>query len=302
MMANYSSSSNSFDSVRTQCNSMYHDEDWRRKHFTEDLYRNLVAVTSINSIAVVPTVLLNALVIIAISTRRPLQTNINILIACMAVTDLLSGMTVQPMAVAVHVKNILGVGPFCALEKIYSISLAGVGFASIDHLVLISFERFIAIKHSLRYPDIVTKQWIKKGVVLAWAFAVFVAIQEIVLAVVGTKTKLFLAYLQVVTAIFTVIGSAYIIVVSYTNFYIFLETRRHQKRIQHEQVTYEEAKKVKKDNRAARTLATILAVLILTNVPSLILMMSSFSDGNIEPNLRKILWKWAVTFSLCKSF
>ena len=32
-------------------------------------------------------------------------------------------------------------------------------------------------------------------------------------------------------------------------------------------------------------------------------MLSYFSgSASIEPNVRSILWKWAVTFSLCKSF
>ena len=289
----------SFNSDRTKCNYQYHDVVWRRKYFTENMFKNLVAVASINSVAVVPTVFLNALVIFAVATRRPLRSNTNVLLACMALTDFLSGMIVQPLNVAVEVKNILGVGPFCALEKVYAVALAGISFASIDHLVLISIERYIAIKYSLRYQDIVTKQWLKIGVSLAWTWAVLVTIQEIVLTVVDTPTKL--AYLQLVTATFSVIGLTFIIVICYTNVYICLQTRRHKKRIQTEQVSYEEAKKVKKDNRAANTLAIILGTLILTNVPSLFLMVTSFSDSTMEPNPRNILWKWAVTFSLLKS-
>ena len=294
-------SSPSFDSDRTKCNYQYYDAVWRRKHFTEDIYRNLVAVASINSLSIVPTILLNALVIYAVATRRSLRSNTNILLACMAGTDFMSGMIVQPMAVGIEVTKILGVGPFCALEKVYATALAGVGFASINHLVLISIERYIAIRYSLRYPDIVTKQWIKIGILLAWAFAMLVTIQEIVLAVVDSTATLYSAYLQLINAVFLIIGSIYLAVISYTNFYIFFQTRRHKKRIQNEQVTYEEAKKVKKDNRAANTLAIILSALILTNAPSLFLMVTAFSDSTIESKARQIMWKWAVTVSLLKS-
>lgn len=280
-------------------------ETEEKENFPEDLYRNEVAVTIVISIAVVPTVFLNALVIFAVSIKRPLQTNNNILLACMAGTDLLTGLIVQPMAVALEVLKILGASAFCTLEKIYSVILAGISFASTDHLVLISVERYIAIKYSLRYTDIVTRKWLKNRILLAWAFAGLVTILETTLGLtlVDTKTEIFLTSLLVVNAVYTTIGTSYIAVISYTSAYIFFQTRRHKKRIQHEQVTYEEAKRARKDSRSAKTLAFILLVLILTNVPSLILMLSSFSDSaSIEPNVRRILWKWAVTFSLCKSF
>ncbi|CAH3037225.1 unnamed protein product [Porites lobata] len=69
----------------------------------------------------------------------------------MAGTDLLTGLIVQPMAVALEVSKILSASPFCTLEKIYSVTLAGIGFASIDHLALISVERYIASKYSLSH-------------------------------------------------------------------------------------------------------------------------------------------------------
>ena len=254
-------------------------ETEEKENFSEDLYRNEVAVTIVISIAVVPTVFLNSLVIFALSIKRPLQTNNNIILACMAGTDLLTGLIVQPMAVALEVLKILGASPFCTLEKIYSVTLAGIGFASIDHLVLISVERYIAIKYSLRYTNIVTRKWLKNGILLAWAFAGLVTILETTLTLVDTKTEIFLTSLLVVNAVYTIIGISYIAVICYTSAYIFFQTRRHKKRIQHEQVTYEDAKRVRKDSRSANTLAFILLVLILTNVPSLILMLSSFSDS-----------------------
>lgn len=80
--------STSFDSARAFRSYLSHDETEGRENVTEDLYRNQIAVTILNSIAVVPTVFLYALVIFAVSTRRPLQSNANILLACLAVTDL----------------------------------------------------------------------------------------------------------------------------------------------------------------------------------------------------------------------
>ena len=290
------------DSDGAKCNYPHHDEIWRKQHFTKVIYRNLVAVACVNSIVVVPTILLNALVIYAVATRRKLRSNTNVLLAFMAVTDFMSGTIVQPLAVAMEVKNILGVGPFCTLDKVYNIALLGVGVTSTDHHVLISIERYIAIKYPLRYREIVSKQWLKTGVLLAWALAVFLAILEIVLAAVDSTTKLYSVYMQVIIAIYTVIGLVYMGIISYTNVYIFFQTRRHKKRIQNEQVTHDEAKRMKKDNRAANTLAIILGVLVLTTLPALLHMLTySLANGIFEPTFWRILWKWALAFASLKS-
>ena len=142
-----------------------------------DTFINLVAVACILLLSVLPTIFLNALVILAVTMKRRLQTNANILLACLAGTDLLTGLIVYPVAIAVDMKRIFGVGPFCTLEKLYLVALVLVSFASFSHLVLISVDRYIAIKYPLRYEDIVTKQRIKTGVALVWVITVLVTVQ-----------------------------------------------------------------------------------------------------------------------------
>ena len=193
------------------------------------MYRNQIAVTILNSIAVVPTVLLNALVIFAVSTRRPLQSNANILLACLAVTVLLCGMILQPIEVALNLAEIFGAGPFWDLEKIFITTLTSVVLAFIDHLVMISVERYIAIKYSLRYSDIVTRKWLKTGVLLAWAFAVLVMTQETIIAVADTRNEFFSSYLRALNVVNLIIGIFYLAAVSYANVYMCLETKRHKK-------------------------------------------------------------------------
>ena len=53
----------------------------------------------INSIACPFIVVLNVQVIMAVKTRPRLRTNSNILLTCLAVTDALTGLTVQPLFV-----------------------------------------------------------------------------------------------------------------------------------------------------------------------------------------------------------
>ena len=120
---------------------------WRKTYLAEDTFAVLVSVTAVNLVAIFPTILLNALVILAVATRQRLRTKSNTLLACLAGTDLLTGLVVQPIAIAVDMKRILGVGPFCVLEKLYQIALSTAGLTSSSHLFLISIDRYIAIKH-----------------------------------------------------------------------------------------------------------------------------------------------------------
>lgn len=93
-------------------------------------------------------------------------------------------------------------GSFLDLEKIFITTLTSVVLASIDHLVMISVERYIAIKYSLRYSDIVTRKWLKTGVLLAWAFAVLVMTQETIIAVADTRTEFFSSYLRALNVVY----------------------------------------------------------------------------------------------------
>ena len=225
-----------------ECHYLY-DFVWHKSYLREDTNAHIVAVAIIRSLAVLPTILLNAMVILAVATRRRLRTNSNILVACLAGTDLLAGLVLFPIAIAVEVRRILGAGHFCTWEKVYVVAGIGVALTSFGHLVVISTDRYVAIKHSLRYPEIVTNQRMITGVTLAWAVAVILTCQEFVMAVIDTETKLYSTYLQVIDVTLGIIGSVYVVVIIYTNGYIFSETRRQNKRLQSEQLTHEEAKK-----------------------------------------------------------
>jgi len=114
---------------------------WREMFLTEHNYRNLAALIFVNSLAIVATVFLNALVIYSVSTRHSLQSNSNVLLACLASSDLFAGIVGLPIAVAVNVKRAFAIKPFCALETVHFITLYGPSYVSLGHLVLISIDR-----------------------------------------------------------------------------------------------------------------------------------------------------------------
>ena len=183
-----SSLTNSFDPDLQECHSL-RVFVWREMYLSEHTNRNLVALVCVNSLAIIPTILLNALVIFVVATRRRLQTNSNILLACLAGTDLLAGLVVQPILIAVDVHRIFDLQSFCTLETVRTIVIFAQSYASLGHLVLISIDRYIAIKDPLRYQEIVTKKRIKKAVRVAWAIAVVLMIKKAVLAAIASGTK-----------------------------------------------------------------------------------------------------------------
>ena len=62
---------------------------------TDSFYGLLVAAAVLNLAAFPFAIFLNALVMIAVKKKQPLQTHPNILLACLALTDLMVGLVVQ---------------------------------------------------------------------------------------------------------------------------------------------------------------------------------------------------------------
>ena len=86
-----SSAMNSSDQGKQECLYLQ-DNVWRKTYLTDHTYRNLVALICVNSVAIIPTILLNALAIFTVTKNRSLQSNSNVLLACLASSDLFAGM------------------------------------------------------------------------------------------------------------------------------------------------------------------------------------------------------------------
>ena len=272
---------------------------WRETYLTDVTFPHLVALTVINLLAVLPTILLNGLVIVAVATRHRLQSNSNVLVAWLAGADLLNGLAIQDIVIAVELTRIFSDGPFCSLEKAYSVALIGSFFLSLGNFALISIDRYISIKHPLRYATIVTKQRIKNGLVLVWAVGLIVTIHELTLAVIDRKIDLYFLYMKVIYSILSIPALLAIVVISYTYYYISSESRRHQKRLQTEQLPEEEAKKFKKESKATKTLTLILATLVITYIPSIVIMfITGYSEDIFELHISNVIWDWVMIFRL----
>ena len=119
----------------------------------------LLAAAVLSLVACLFTIFLNALVMVAVKTKRRLQTHPNILLACLAFTDLMAGLVAQPLHITKTILLIRGKDfhEFCDIDLAFSVSNAFLVLATSCHLVLISGERYLAIKHTFTHATVVTK-------------------------------------------------------------------------------------------------------------------------------------------------
>ena len=111
----------------------------------------------INAIASPITVVLNALLIIAMKKKPRLRAHkSNILLALLASTDLMVGLILQPTFIAMITTVVQSKSGFCILTDAFIHCTGCLVSASLTHLALISTERYLAMKHPFIYDTIVT--------------------------------------------------------------------------------------------------------------------------------------------------
>ena len=132
-----------------------------------------VAVSSIiiNTISCPFTVVLNVLVIKAVKTTPRLRTNSNILLSCLAVSDVLTGLFCQPFFILWQIFLLLGLSNGEILQKCYQVSVVVLQTASYFHLMLVTFERLVAIKFTMKYSNIITDDNMRRAVLVVWIIA-----------------------------------------------------------------------------------------------------------------------------------
>ena len=165
-------------------------------------YLIIGVVTLITSLS---TILLNALVIIAIKQRKELQKLPNILLSSLVVTDLLIGAIVMPFSVMSDIFIFFRV----SFEHVCSLLLVSRCFgpflfsATLYHLTIIAWERYMAIQKWMDYKVIVTKRRLKNLATVAWLSALLPSVPDLLMLVVGVDRRFLAAYLTVWSFVWT---------------------------------------------------------------------------------------------------
>ena len=224
-------------------------------NITSDVYSVLAITTALNIFTFPFAILLNSLVIVAVKTKRHLRTKSNISLACLATTDFAVGLIVQPLAITSFSLFFIGSSPQTMTSSFVWVSSA-VGqtciAASLLHLMLMSGERYLAIKHSFAYQNgLVTEARIIIASSMAWICAAIVY---------GIRVSIF-------REISVVIILAVISIVVYCHVVIYKEVRRNTQQIIANQVSLAVKEKLLKNKRAFNTTVVIVLTLFLCYIP-----------------------------------
>ncbi|XP_078384709.1 beta-1 adrenergic receptor-like [Oculina patagonica] len=204
-------------------------------------------------------ILLNILVMVAVKTKRQLRTKSNVALACLATTDLVVGLVVQPLHIASSTLILKGEADmFCSLSEIPIVVTQTCLFTSLNHLLLISAERYVAIKHPFAYENLVTEGRIILASGLAWAVANLLHIEKLFETVVDFA--IIIAVLIMLTL--------YLITIVYFNVAVFKEVRRNEKQIAANQVSLEAKEKILKNKKAFHTTTIVLLAILMTYIPA----------------------------------
>ena len=253
-------------------------------NITSDVYSVLAITTALNIFTFPSAILLNSLVIVAVKTKRHLRTKSNISLACLATTDFAVGLIVQPLAITSFSLFFIGSSAQTMTSSFVWVSSA-VGqtctAASLLHLLLMSGERYLAIKHPFAYENgLVTEARIIIAFNTAWICAAIAY---------GIRASIF-------REISVVIILAVISTVVYCHVVIYKEVRRNTQQIIADQVSLAVKEKLLKNKRAFNTTVVIVLTLFLCYIPTCVWLMVLISfNGENSSDVRHIAF-FPITF------
>ena len=172
---------------------------WDFNHTT-----SLKIIVAITAIACPVTVLLNLLVIIAVKTKRELKKNSNILLSSVALTDLLVGAVSMPLSISLHslvIRRVLEVDIICKIDVIGVSLMYTICCVSFLHLLLIAWERYVAVAKWKDYKAIVTRGRVNKYSRVAWLVAILAALPHTVMESTSVRNEIILV-VDIILSIF----------------------------------------------------------------------------------------------------
>lgn len=230
-------------------------------------------------------VVTNFLVVFVIARKASLHTPPNVLLACLAFSDFVVGLVVQPCYVVLRLfENIKHFVP-CGLRIVYSESFwvcYGVSFLTLS---AISFERYTALRLHLRYKQLVTSERVLKVAIGIWLSDIFLTFMEW-----AAQTK----HLRNIHAGLLL----FCLVVTLTaHIKIFWILRHHQRQINSFNInrSRQVQRNMQRQSRLAVSAAYVVVIYITCNFPVLIAIAYLFAGGHFA-NFNVFSWTETIAF------
>lgn len=186
----------------------------------------------------------------------------NMLLACLAATDLVVGVAVQPSFILGEISIITGsiAADYCRLFRQTVFAFLYPSLTSLILLALLSIERFVAIKYSLRYFEIVTKFRLIVAVIFCYITGALPAALRLILPLSRLNSSMTIA-----------IACVSLLVIIHCQIFVYLVSRRHRKQIQAVQVSQDAKRKFLEETKAVKTTSIIIGFVLFSYFPSLLL-------------------------------
>ena len=170
------------------------------------------------------------------------------------------------------------------------VSLRTLSLCSLLHLMLITCDRLVAIKFTLRYPRLVTTRSIKVAVITFWIVSVSSGVSRPI------NNQLIIAISDLSVAF---IGISSILFIVFSYLILYREIFRHQKKIKTEQIPQEELERFAKEHKALKTTAFVVGALLLCFLPGTFVL--TFIASGLLPTIPAFN-PWFRTFLMLNSF
>lgn len=255
---------------------------------------SIIATTAITTIACLLTVLLNALVIIAVKKKKQIRSIPIVLMTSLAAVDLLIGAVTQPLFCAAGIFRLLNdYETTCILRAMYFFMMHLV-LASIYHLTAMAWEGYVAITKTIKYKSIVTSSRLQMCAIACWVSAA-IPVGPSVLSVAGiTDTK----QRHISQALFIISPQATCLI-AITVFYvlIYLETRKRKLIAVPGNPLSQEARNAKIVRRVAKSTFLLTISLPISFSPAIVL---PFVLHLLSVSRREVV-QWVLTLNMLNS-
>ena len=217
------------------------------------------------------TILLNVLVMVGVKTKRRLKAKANILLACLASTDVSVGFLVQPCHVAMEMILLLPSGNvsttnFCALVDALGWIFDIFCTASLYHLVLISGERYASLKHPILHNRSVTNTRLVISSVTAWLIALATCL------LIPSDIMILLALGNILRGICVVLVFCFCVAV-------YRKVRCYKRQAIGQQLSNEVKEKMFNEIKIVKTTLTVAVIALVCYVPTIVFFMATGPAG-----------------------
>ena len=237
----------------------------------------------VNSVLSVTATLFNILVILVIWKTPPLHSPSNVLICCLACSDLVIGLLAQPLLVAYKIAEIKDDHKTACLGRLIH-WIAGFVCAGVSVMTIatISVDKMLALHLHLRYKQVVTVRRVLKVVFAYWFFCVSAGVS---LFLANSDRYWTFIPLPVLSISLTTTFVAYM--------KVFRVLRRHRSQIRAQTLSAWNSVNMKKYKKSVLTMVYVLLMFLVCYTPFLTAMAFRIMVG--YNSSIKLAYEWGAT-------